>query len=737
MLKRVGWLVILAALGSAAAAAAAQSATSARGTEAASRTADIPLALLSGPSPAADGEPDVVLGELAKALEATAGLKVLDRQHVRKLLAEHRLTAAAVVRQPVKRGHMLGAKYLLYLEVQHNASVRTLAMIAIEVSSGNVIWERAVSPNAKDDGEATGRWARAAADDLAAGLRASERRADRPTATVLSVVNRSRSGRLGFLESSLHGLLEDLLQSHGYRVLRRRHPRLLARETALGISGMVRPDTAVVAEAADLVVAAHFAETPSVDVPFDQTPIDLALTVTPAGGMAREHRFRFTLAAMSGLVARLQGEVSGLGQGGQRGDQEVRRRIEAARLMAELKDLPYTAPLEQHLKQVETARRVVYLDPTARDAYYHLGISLDAQSRGANDKKWSDQPDLYRDAAEAFERYLSFDPSDPERVAWAFRYLIFHLGVVNKDHPARSREAMLLDGERKGVWIIGGGFLARYADGKLHVSPAELPAFPAAAVADGRLLLLLLGSEPNDLIALDVAGQKTTTLLTEAQQRAGIPVPATFHAPPRGFNAGVYSRRRAVPAAGRIFLVTEYGLQEVDRDGKLLTTWRPDGFFCAGGLGGWVLGNCPLPPCGLKEVVADDRDEGLLWLVSKHDETIPPYHFLWAKAPPGTAVVSPRDKSQAFLTAFRPATGRFSRPIRVEGGFVHVEPRGESLYVTGARLARLPKKLWTADRPGQQDDRPPTIECPDTDLGRTSRAALLGNRDPNPSRGGR
>jgi hypothetical protein len=56
-----------------------------------------------------------------------------------------------------------------------------------------------------------------------------------------------------------------------------------------------------------------------------------------------------------------------------------------------------------------------------------------------------------------------------------------------------------------------------------------------------------------------------------------------------------------------------------------------------------------------------------------------------------------------------------------------MQPRGDSIYLTGSNLAHLPKRLWTADQPGQDNDQPLRVECPDTILGRASRALLLGN----------
>ena len=975
------------------------------------QAANIRVAVLSIP-PGTASRSDLILGELAKLLEATPGTQVLDRDHVQKLLDEHRLSITGVVRQPIKQGGMLGAKYLLYMEQQQNATAQTTVFLCIEVGSGNIVWERIVAPDSTAETKTIEKLASELADDLRAALVAHTQLQGRNSATVLTVTNRSQSGRLGFLENSLQGMLEALLESHGYRVLRRRNSGLLVKETTLGISGMVRPDAAALAEAADLVLTVSFAESPSLDVAFERTPIRLTLTATSKGGASREHQFVFMLSNMKDLPRKLREAIPSEAKADPNAAQDFHRRMEAIRLMTELKNLEHAAPLERHLKQVETARRIIYLDPSARDAYYYLGISLDAQSRGANGKKWSDQPKLYRDAAEAFEQYLSFDPSDPDRIRQAFRNLIFHLGVVNKDDPSRSLEAMarwirwqhghrpnempyvftpdwffdpwwektprqrltfylwveelympkkfpsvlgeiaeayhqagdmakaakylhncvvlakpddgydqtavhnagfslagnlnafhphltaeqyarieqafqdkrakeaatmqamygpeyrtakdlweyylvadkhrlarfesarakpdaialpqplkhsviirltpaglwvqgispegkltlllssgpgkwevvpsptpmqevsnwredqqthvisivqigqevlfatpsagvyvynlakrswrhwgtaeglpspnvdgmIPDSARDCVWITGGGFLSRYKDGNLYLAQAKLTPFADAAIANADRLLMFF-DQSSRLISLDFASQKTTIMLSDEKLRLGISVPVFVSAPSRDFNGGIFSSRRAVFSDGQFFLVTKHGLAVVDRQGTLQTIWHPDGFFCWKGLGGWVLGNCTLPPCRLKEVIPDDRDVGLLWLVSKHDETIPPYHFLWSKMTPGQADDLCRDESQAFITAFRPATSRFSRPIRVDGGFVHVQPRGDGLYLTGGSLTHLPKKQWTVDQSGQEADQLPRVECPDTILGQAAQALLLGDVD--------
>jgi len=1015
----IAWVALAAALSPSIPAAAWGEEENTPTAPAASAESAISLAVLNATSPAGQGEADMAMGELTKAMEATAGLKVLDRDHIQKLLAEHHISLTGLVQQPVKQGSMLGARYLIYVQAQRNVSALRLAILCIEVSSGNVVWERAFTNDAVTDPKTIGQWASDVTRDALAAIRANEQRRDRPTATVLAVANSSRSSRLDFLEGSLEGLLEDLLESRGYRLLRRRNPGLLAKETTLGISAMVRPDAAVLAEAADLVVTASFVESPSGDVAFEQTPIKLTLGLKRRGESGRDTSFTFTLAELKRLTGELRSALPPAKAGARSAattataDDPVSRRLEAARLMAELKDLRYTSSLEDHRRQIELAQRVIYLDPSAKDAYYWLGESMDALTR----QTWGmggTHEGSSQATAEAFHKYLSFPRTDKDRVWSALRCLLNHESFLNKEtpekcipvmaefvrwehhldpvkppyaivpdnyfpdwwdaHPQRRLEFyawvdrlyenkqhlsvlpfnvavaceqlkqydkaaeyyydgfvshhfsrlelnsvtcaagsfdsarrraldlgkyldaersakllvrlgavadkpapnprelygqaygeatdlwgyylsadkyrlatfdcrtakpepvmlpqrlshsvairltqaglwvqglnsdnqlvllfspepgkwetvptpesmkqpgrdqqdythvitmvqlgqevlfatgtagihiydlsvkswrdlgtkeglpslnqcvdnMVLDADRQSVWITGGDFLSRYGDGKLHLSADKLAGVSGTIVLNGEELVFR--AENTALISFDPMRRQRKTLVSGKQQRLAIPVPSSFWAPARSSNAGISSKRRIASCKNRLFLVSELGLQVLGARGELQATWRPDGFFWWNGLGGWVSGNCALPPCTLMEVVADDQDDGLLWLVSKSGETIPPYEFFWAKMPAVFSDNLRKDSAQCFITAFRPASACFSKPVRVDGGFIHMEPRGDSIYMTGSSVSVLSKNLWTTDQPSRSDE-PLRVECPDTPLGRASRALLLGRPD--------
>ncbi|HUT58268.1 MAG TPA: hypothetical protein VNA25_10515, partial [Phycisphaerae bacterium] len=379
----------------------------------------------------APAEAEAIRADLAKALEADAEFRVLDRDHISKVLREHALSLSGAVQAPVQAGRMLGANYLIYAVPETGGPRPTLGLLCIEVSSGNVLYEKAVALGRPQESAATPSWVPEIVAGLKACIHQAEQSRGRPSATVLSVTNKSESRRLAFLEDSLRGILEDMLEAKGYRVLRRRYAGLLAGETALGTSGLVRPDAAVLAEAADLVVAASFAETPSGDTPFERTPIRLNLTVTPKGGAAADRVIPFTLAGMKDILPELERTIPSRGATAPAKDLTLAgQRIEAARLMADLKPLPYAEPMELHQRQVETARRIIYLDPSAKDAYYYLGASLDAlMSPSLHNRSgtipWT--PQACRQIADLMMTYLRFPEIDPEKVKSAYGYAMTHL----------------------------------------------------------------------------------------------------------------------------------------------------------------------------------------------------------------------------------------------------------------------------------------------------------------------
>jgi hypothetical protein len=413
-----------------------------------------PRVALCSPGNAKAGD---VVALLEAGLVKSDKVVVIDRAHVEKFLAEQSLSVEGLVREPVVKGKLLGAGYVLSVSEADSASVPACGLLLVEIASGNVIFER-VAP--RSDllalAEGNARAEKVLAEMLEA-VKFSEQSRSKPSAVVAAVLNKGESSRLGFMEDSLRGMLETLLEQRGYRVLRRHHPGLLAGETALSSSGFVRPDVAVLAETGDLVLTISFAESPSLDKPFEKTPIHLDLEVKVKGGKAQRHQFVFTPEGVAELLPQMRKTIHDRAVSGAQvvQDDSLQRRIEAARLLASLKDAPastlFLGSPEVERKQVEVAQRVIYLDPTARDAYYHLGRSMLSdivqtcgwpdpdivQSSGQlnvlKPGNWHDgkvATGSWKEVLEAYQGYLNFPRTNVRRVSESFRYILDVLPYV-------------------------------------------------------------------------------------------------------------------------------------------------------------------------------------------------------------------------------------------------------------------------------------------------------------------
>ena len=117
-------------------------ATGAAAEETPSRPAVTLAILVEQDTPA---EAEAVRALLAEALETDAEFRVLDRDHISKVLREHALSLSGAVQAPVQTGRMFGASYLVYAVPQTGGPRPTLGLLCIEVGSGNVLYERAVA----------------------------------------------------------------------------------------------------------------------------------------------------------------------------------------------------------------------------------------------------------------------------------------------------------------------------------------------------------------------------------------------------------------------------------------------------------------------------------------------------------------------------------------------------------------------------------------------------------------
>jgi hypothetical protein len=346
---------------------------------------------------------------VSAALGNHRSVTVLDRNHIQKVLAEHKQGTAGTIRQPTRMGKLLGAQYLISLQPVPDRPM-TVGGLCIDVATGNVLWEGATRIDRKSDSPIA--WIQPILKAITVDRKTST------AATVLVVTNKSKIRRMDFLQTSLHHLLEDVLADTGYRVLRRRLPGVIGKETALGASGLVRPDAAVIAQSADVSLSATFSESPSSKVVFEDTPITLRVSLKTKAGESTTKTVRFTLNTMDTLPATL-GKMLPKKVTHVSGNDAPNARIEAARLMSTLKDLKYVSPLDQHRRQVEIAKRVIYLDPSAKEAYYRLGISLRTLSMKAKPREVTRQ-----EARDALLAYTRFPRTNREHVKQAFSYAL-------------------------------------------------------------------------------------------------------------------------------------------------------------------------------------------------------------------------------------------------------------------------------------------------------------------------
>ncbi|MCD4823521.1 MAG: CsgG/HfaB family protein [Phycisphaerae bacterium] len=398
------------------------------------------IAILAKPGPATEkikkAENGIFVTELAKAFENRESFRVLDRDHITKVLREQSLSASGLVRQPLKAGRLFGAQYLIYSISEKVLDRQVISIICVEVSSGNVVFEKAVAVGRNATVDKLTATAGQAAGAIQGCILKSLAAIKLPSAAILYVENKSPSKRLDFLEHQLRSLMESMLKAGGYRILRRRYSGRLARETLLSTAGLVRPDATVLAEAADLAISVSFTESPSPNKAFKDTPITIVLKINRKGHKQKLSKLTFTLAGMKKLLPQLQESIfnSKHQPVESKAQQNLQRKIEAAELLATLTPLEYGHSLEMHRKQIKLAERVIYLDPTAKNAYFMLGSSL----KMCIDKLNRPKSRLRPQTLDAYEKYLSFPRTDRKRVECAFRTWVWYWYLLNKDKPKKT-----------------------------------------------------------------------------------------------------------------------------------------------------------------------------------------------------------------------------------------------------------------------------------------------------------
>lgn len=969
------------------------------------------------PASKAEGGVEVFLFALSRELEQSKEtLTIIDRSNIHVILSEHSLNAEECVRDPVARGAMLGARYLIYADYGGPGYPRRLSFLCIEVASGNVFLERILAVGAEDEVQILLDVAKKVATEIIGKIQDCKRETILPTAAVLNVSNKSPSRRMDFLEDALRGVCERILSAKGFKILRRQLPGILSSETSLGTSGLVHPDSAVLASSADLAVVVSFAESPSLDKPSEKTPIQVTFEIsTKANGKTETRLLTFSpeeIDRRTGDIAKLFPEQAAGAATSE--DEDLQRQAEAARLLATLSPLDYNASLKEHKKQIEKASRVIYLDPSAKEAYYILGISLDALTR----RTWgprSTREGSSEDTIRAFLNYLAFQRTDTEKVCYAFGLLSEHMAATNRDHPEKwlpilannlqwqhsiapdslpslvmpaayferwwmqngnkrldfllwvdkvydrkkhrsvvpfhlaetydalgqpqlaaeylydglvahnfqqfalnsmvsgtvsswwqsdrpiqlarlldhrrseqvlakignretgnselirihghtfgksadlydysyhadddmlkafpvrsakikpvvlpgsamytvvirllksglwtqgvSRQGKLLlfrlvpsgqweqvlipqptqDGEslmkapcpsssevttlaeignsvlfgtpvdgiyeyrlnasswkrfglRDGLpseivdalvpdsvnscaWVVGGGFLARMQESEVFLSRHRVPFHPTSVDLAGNKLIMFYGTSLpafSDLLSFDPSSGSLSHLVNFGEVRQFSGIPDSLSRTERCINIGVYGLRRLLILEKHVLVANGTELIVLARDGSIQKVWRPATFYYWHNLGGWGTGNCTLPPCCIMEVVGDDVNPNLAWIVSKHQDIIPSYSLGLAPADMGYLIET---NTACFVTAYDIERNAFSASVRVDPAFVALEPRGEELFFTGQVFGIIPKSQWPADQT-VNDKSALIMTGPDTPLKKATQA--LFNQD--------
>ncbi|MHB1155603.1 MAG: hypothetical protein ACYC26_02060 [Phycisphaerales bacterium] len=380
----------------------------------------------------AENAAPVADGFLAAFTPALVGrsFTLVDRSHIQKLIAEQSLSITGVMRDPLRLGQLIGAPYLIYLTADTTPAGSRVSLLLVEVASGNVLIE-SVQPWQPDQSAPV----IAAARDIADAVALARKQSAVPAAAVLNVLDRGSSQRLRFFQTTIRGTLEQMLAQRGWRVLRRTHTDQLAKETTLSAAGLTHPDAEVLARAADLAVSVEFVEHPSSDLAFEQTPITLTLTIR-RGEQTDTRTLNFTLQNTQPLhddlakaIPPAPGSTPAPGSASTdpaaKSPDNTGARLEAAHLMAQVDtNLYFVSTIGDHERRVELCRRIIYLDPTVKEAYFYLGMSLDAIGMRRDWLPTQQRMATYESCCEAFNSYLQFPRDDRDHVNQSFMYLL-------------------------------------------------------------------------------------------------------------------------------------------------------------------------------------------------------------------------------------------------------------------------------------------------------------------------
>ncbi len=326
------------------------------------------VALILGfnPSP----EAAIIQNILGTILEKK-GFAQVERNQIDKLFPEVELNFSAENVKDPSSQKWLGAGILIL--IGDNAKGKSLSVIAMETETGNELAKIAVPADAKSP--ALDNKLKDFADSIRKKLQDKSR--DLPTATVLYVTDNSTSLRLRDFQSEIEKQVVKLLEEKGYLILRRQKAFTLSEETSLSFAGFMNPNFTVLPKPCDIGVAISYEEKPSEKLDFEHTPVSVSVDLL-IGAESKNLNLILTPPELSKINEKIADQIPAASEFKDKflADPEAmaeKRRTEAKKMLDTLLKKS-SEPLDA--RSVELCRRIIYLDPQARDAYYLLARSI-------------------------------------------------------------------------------------------------------------------------------------------------------------------------------------------------------------------------------------------------------------------------------------------------------------------------------------------------------------------------
>lgn len=397
------------------------------------KTAELPkVALILGYN--SSPEATVIQNVLGNILEKKGFFQV-ERNQMDKLFSEVELNFSSGNETPSKSKNWLGAGILIL--IGDNAKDKSVSVIAMETETGNELAKIAVPAKTKSSGLNNN--LKDFANSISKILQEESR--NLPTATVLYVTDNSKSLRLHQFQSQIETQIEKLLVEKGYRLLQRKRTFRLSEETSLSFAGFMDPNFAVLPKPCDLGVSINYEEKPSDKLDYEHTPVSVSVDLL-LGAESKNFSLTLTPPELSKINEKMADQILPAGEFKQKfmTNPEAaagKRRIEAKKMLDILLNKT-SEPLDA--RRVELCRRIIYLDPQARDAYYLLttaiGIGYDRQEVG-------NYIDSCAEGVSALSNFLNFPDGDLtwrhrayENLLNTYSRIILYTKKHEKDSPA-------------------------------------------------------------------------------------------------------------------------------------------------------------------------------------------------------------------------------------------------------------------------------------------------------------